>query len=316
MEDAKQNYCCPNCQTVLPGDSKFCPDCGQKRIYPKDHSVWHLIVESVGDFFHFDSKFFATLWPLFFRPGYLTNEYIQGKRARYFQPFKLFLFISFLFFLTSGLMKYKSISDTRIPKVQSKVDTNIIINNSGSYKLQLDKAYEKIFALPDDSLRFLVKKYGLNRFVNQTYPEASWYSKFLIKQLVKNRLQGSETFGDNMNKTIPKLIFILIPFIALLLKLLYIRNRIPYFIHIIFSLHFLSLVFLLLWINVFGSLIMNSFKTYVFFLIMVYLFFALLRVYHQKKRKTFVKFLLLFFGSLLMMAVFFIIAVSISFLMI
>jgi hypothetical protein len=312
MKDARQNYCCPNCQTVLPGESKFCPACGQKRIHQKDHSVWHLMVESVEDFFHFDSKFFSTLWPLLFRPGFLTNEFLKGKRVRYFQPFKLFLFISFLFFLFTGLMHNKSVSDNGVIKVNNKADTIINVKDTGSYKLRLDAAYDKIFALPDDSLRKMVKKYGLNRFVNVTYPEASWYSRILIKQVLKNRLQGSETFGENMQKTIPRLIFILIPFFALLLKLLYVRKNIPYFDHVIFSVHFLSFFFLLLLLTRLGSFISDSFDLVVYFLLLVYLYVALFKVYHQKKWKTFAKFLLLFFGSFFMLIVFFIIAVSIS----
>jgi hypothetical protein len=317
MDKTKERYCCPNCQTILPGESKFCLNCGQKRIHPEDHSVWHLITESVGDFFHFDSRFFATLWPLFFRPGFLTGDYLQGKRARYFQPFKLFLFISFLYFLTSGLMNHKeSIPDQKVAGVERKTDTARFKNDPDSLKLTLGKQYDKILAIHNDSLRQMVRKYGLTRYVNLNFPRASWYTRFMIKQLIKNRLQGSGTFNENMQKTIPKLIFILIPFIALLLKLLYIRKKIPYFNHIIFSLHFLAFVFLLLWIKLFGSLIINWFNLVVYILLMVYLFIALLRVYHQKMWKTFTKFLLLFFGSMVILAVFYIIAASISFMLI
>jgi len=316
MDNSVNSYHCPNCEATISESSRFCPVCGQKRIHPKDHSVWHLIVESVGNFFHFDSKFFTTLWPLLFRPGYLTNEYLSGKRARYFQPFKLFLFISFLYFLTSGLMNHKSDSDKEVAGVQNKADTNIVKTNRGSYQLHLNKAYDKIFALHDDSLRILVKKYGLNRFVNLSYPQTSWYARIIIKQVLKNRLQGSETFGENLNKTFPKLIFILIPFFALLLKFLYIRKKIPYFDHLIFSVHFLSCFFLLLLLSELGSLIGDWLNLMVYFLLMVYLYFALLRVYLQKKWKTFFKFLLLFFGSFFMLIVFFFIAVSISLLLI
>ena len=162
----------------------------------------------------------------------------------------------------------------------------------------------------------MVKKYGLSRFVNQSYPQASWYAKFIIKQVLKNRLQGSETFGENLHKTFPKLIFILIPFFALLLKLLYVRRKIPYFDHLIFSVHFLSCFFLLLLLSELGSLIADWLTLVVYILLMVYLYFALLRVYHQKKWKTLFKFLLLFFGSFFMLFVFFFIAVSISLLLI
>ena len=318
MDNSSKSYSCPNCHNILSPDEIFCSICGQKRIHPQDLSVWHLLVESVGDFFHFNSKFFATLRPLFFRPGYLTNEYLQGKRARYFQPFKLFLFISFLYFVTAGLMNHKDkISDQQVVATSnSKQDSNAIKIDSGSYTLRLRGVNAKAITIPDDSLRIRVRKYGLNQFVNLNYPRASWYARFLIKQVIKNRLQGSSTFSENMQKTIPKLIFILIPFIALLLKLLYIRKKIPYFNHIIFSLHFLSFVFLLLWINLFGSRITDWFDPVVYFLLMVYLFLALLRFYRQKKRVTFGKFLLLFFGSFFILVIFFIMAVSVSFLLI
>jgi hypothetical protein len=317
MDYSEEINSCLNCGTLLPETSKFCHNCGQKRVHPHDHSVWHLIVDSVGDFFHFDSKFFATLLPLFIRPGFLTNEYLQGKRARYFQPFKLFLFISFLYFLTSGLMNQKeSTPDEGISGTQTKADSNGIKKGTGSYNLRLNEAYDKALAVPDDSLRKMVKKHGLNGFVYLHYPGASWFGRFLIKQMIKNRLEGAETFGENMHKTLPKLIFILIPFFALLLKLLYVRKKIPYFNHIIFSLHFLSFVFLLLWINEFGSLVVTWFNLVVYLLIMVYLFFGLSTVYRQKKRVTLVKFLLFFFGSLVMLCVFLLIAVSISFILI
>jgi hypothetical protein len=317
MDNSTENYNCPNCQTTLIGISEFCHNCGQKRIYPEDHSVWHLVVESLGDFFHFESKFFTTLRPLFFRPGFLTNEYLQGKRARYFQPFKLFLFISFLYFLTSGLMIHRdSDTDKKVSAIKKEVDSTVIVKDPGTFKLHIGRASEEVLAMSDDSLRKMVKIYGLNRFVNQKYPKTSWFLRFLQKQVIKNRLQGSATFVENIQKTIPKLIFILIPFIALLLKLLYIRKKIPYFNHIIFSLHFLSFVFLLLWIRMFGSLIMSWFEMVVYILILVYLYFAMLRVYRQKYGVTFRKLILLFFGSLFMLAVFFIIAASISFMMV
>jgi len=371
MDNSQESYFCPNCHNILTTDETYCSKCGQKRIHPEDHSVWHLIIESVADFFHYDSKFFGTLRTLFFRPGYLTNDYLKGKRARYFQPFKLFLFISFLYFVTAGLLNHNSsISHPEVTRVKGKADSTGInkeqgsvklsLNNTfdttlaipddslrkmvkkyglnryvnlkfpnnsishpevtgiegktdstgintepGSLKFSLNDAYDKTLAISDDSLRKMVKKFGLNRYVNLKFPRASWFSRFMIKQVVKNRLQGSGTFNDNMEKTIPKLIFILVPLIALLLKLLYIRKRIPYFNHIIFSFHFLSFVFLLLWIKLFGSLITERFNLVVYIILLVYLFFALLRVYRQKKWATFGKFLLLFM-----------IAASISFLMI
>jgi hypothetical protein len=73
--------------------------------------VWHMVVEAVGDFFHLDSKFFTTIRPLLFRPGMLTTEFLSGRQVRYFHPFKLFLFLSFLYFLTSGILDHRKIDE-------------------------------------------------------------------------------------------------------------------------------------------------------------------------------------------------------------
>ena len=206
--------------------------------------------------------------------------------------------------------------DPKVAMVQDNLDSLGIIKDKDTFKLHMNDAYDKILDIPDDSLRKMVRKHGLNRFVNLKFPRASWTSRFMIKQVIKNRLQGSETFSENMNKTIPKLIFILIPFFALLLKLLYVRKKIPYFNHLIFSVHFLSFVFLLLLIKIFGSLVADWFSLLVYLLMMTYLYISLLKVYHQKRGKTFGKFILLFLGSLFMLGTFFIIAASVSFLMI
>jgi hypothetical protein len=98
----KDNHVCPNCRKILSNEDVFCPKCGQKRLDEKDFLVRKLIAKSFGDFFHFDSKFIHTLIPLLFKPGKLTVEFMQGRRAKYFQPFKMFLFISVFYFILAG----------------------------------------------------------------------------------------------------------------------------------------------------------------------------------------------------------------------
>src|SRR5215510_6945655 len=87
---------CLNCGAVLTG--KYCSECGQKDQDLHD-SFWHLTGHFVGDIFHFDSKFFRTLTPLLIKPGFLTIEYMRGKRAGYMKPVQLYFFISVVFFL-------------------------------------------------------------------------------------------------------------------------------------------------------------------------------------------------------------------------
>jgi Protein of unknown function (DUF3667) len=87
---------CLNCSAVMHGD--FCYACGQ----PKKGLIRHFS-SIVGDFFdsvlNLDSRTFRTLWPLYFKPGYLSNEYFAGRRVRYVTPLRMYFFLSVVAFL-------------------------------------------------------------------------------------------------------------------------------------------------------------------------------------------------------------------------
>lgn len=66
-------------------------------------AIGELVREVVSEAFELDGRVFRTLRPFFLRPGYLTREYISGKRARYTSPFRLFLAATLLW-LASGFI--------------------------------------------------------------------------------------------------------------------------------------------------------------------------------------------------------------------
>ncbi|MGQ0798810.1 MAG: DUF3667 domain-containing protein [Pseudomarimonas sp.] len=86
---------CGNCGVPMLGD--HCYHCGQ----PVKGLVRHF-GSIVGDFmdsvFDFDSRTVRTLGPLFYRPGYLSNEYVAGRRVRYVSPVRLFVFLCIVSF--------------------------------------------------------------------------------------------------------------------------------------------------------------------------------------------------------------------------
>ncbi len=85
---------CLNCGTVLQGN--FCHSCGQKaHIHRTISGIMHDLIHGV---LHLDGKLWNTLPLLAFRPGWLTRDYIDGKRARYVSPMAMFLFSVFLMF--------------------------------------------------------------------------------------------------------------------------------------------------------------------------------------------------------------------------
>jgi len=94
---------CANCQTPLIGP--HCHECGQlAEDFHK--SIWKLTVEAVESLLHLDGRLFSTLPDLLRRPGKLTREYLEGKRASQVAPFRMFLVILLVaFFVGHAAMK-------------------------------------------------------------------------------------------------------------------------------------------------------------------------------------------------------------------
>ncbi len=112
---------CLNCNTELY--DRYCHKCGQENIEPK-HSVWHLVTHFFYDITHFDGKFFGTLKYLVKKPGFLSSEYIKGRRNSYLNPIRMYVFTSALFFLIFFSMF--TIKDEAIKPPELKFDNKVI----------------------------------------------------------------------------------------------------------------------------------------------------------------------------------------------
>ncbi len=85
---------CLNCGTVLIGS--HCHACGQAaHVHRTLGAFFHDLLHGV---FHFEGKIWRTIPLLVWKPGKLTREYIDGRRASYVSPIALFLFCVFLLF--------------------------------------------------------------------------------------------------------------------------------------------------------------------------------------------------------------------------
>lgn len=91
---------CLNCGTALAG--AHCHACGQRaHVHRTIRAFAHDLLHGV---LHFEGKTWRTLPLLVWKPGKLTREYIDGKRARYVSPIALFLFVVFLSFAVFNIV--------------------------------------------------------------------------------------------------------------------------------------------------------------------------------------------------------------------
>ncbi|MDT7806787.1 MAG: hypothetical protein QOJ70_600 [Acidobacteriota bacterium] len=115
---------CPECGETLAGH--YCYLCGEKRLESRDLSVHHFFDEAAQELMSVEhSKLFHTIWALVFRPGFLTNEWIAGRRKRYLKPLNLCLGILALSLFAYSVYKPVSMYDIEKFINQSKREDTI-----------------------------------------------------------------------------------------------------------------------------------------------------------------------------------------------
>jgi len=91
---------CANCGHGNEG--AFCSNCGQEH-RELHHRLSEFVADAADALVHLDGKSVRTLIPLITKPGQLSVDYLAGKRASMVAPLRLYLYVSFFFFVLLGL---------------------------------------------------------------------------------------------------------------------------------------------------------------------------------------------------------------------
>ncbi len=319
---------CLNCSTRLRG--QYCGSCGQ-RARSRLISLWQLLSEAFGDLLEFDSRLWRTLIPLLIRPGQLTRDYLEGRRARYMPPFRTYLVLSVIFFVVAffdprddlsllfepeppptpeeaaeaeaeaeeakqevlrelaedGIIIGDAVSEEDAEQIQQQVEESIDEGGSG-FNVQFD----------DESGECDIEGEDL-----EDLPD--WLKRRLTPERLERvceRIAADKgaSFLELLLDNIPVALIVLLPLMALVLKILYPLSRRYFVEHLLFFVHFHAFFFLILtlqilfarltaWLHIPEAISVLTIVAAALY-IPVYLYMAMRRVYGQGHILTFIKY--------------------------
>lgn len=161
---------CKNCGNEFDGN--FCNQCGQKA------SVTRLTYKSLADnlmhgFLHVDKGFFYTIRMLIINPGKVVIDFINCKRAAYFQPFPLLIILATIYGLFESMINPVKENIEKVSDKMSEVDKPIIeLVNFFISHISHNYALLNIFLIPPFALAIRIafrkansKKYNATEYL-------------------------------------------------------------------------------------------------------------------------------------------------------
>jgi hypothetical protein len=313
-----ENPDCLNCGTRLRG--QYCGSCGQ-RARSRLISLWELVSDAFGDLFELDSRLWKTLGPLLFRPGKLTYEYLAGKRARFMPPFRTYLVLSLLFFLVAF---FDPLGNLDLEPVDEAAEEQQKAEAEEAVRETMEELAEQGIIIGDDlpdevASEIAESDNGINfeysvdsdddcQIDGDDLDDIPGILKHVItpqraEHFCKRMNDEPRQLLENLIDNVPAALIVLLPLMALVLKMLYPLSRHYYVEHLLFFIHFHAFFFLLLTIQILlgrlGNLVFIPEPIVVLaiviasFYVPIYLFVAMRRVYAQGFVTTLLKYMLL-----------------------
>jgi hypothetical protein len=308
---------CHNCGAAV--DYHYCAVCGQET---KLHvpSASEFIHEFIGHYVALEGRLWKTLAYLLFRPGFLTAEYIAGRRVRYVEPLRIYLTFSILFF---AVLKFAG-----PPVADYDLVTPPVPKTAKQLQKQAEKDAERQAAKAEREVDRAEKQTDQQAVKNAVDEARSEINKAAGKPALQ--VEGADGFnqavanlspalGDKLNSFtglprvernkvlvnafyayVPYAMFCLMPLFAFYMKVLYLGSGRRYGEHLLFALHTNAFAFAMI-----GTLILVSFLDWgvLTFALLLWLIFylpkAMRRVYGGGRLMTGLRWIVLVFAHLL-----------------
>lgn len=252
---------CLNCGAQLQG--RFCSACGQRAIAPYP-SVHEMVGDAWAELSGYDGRIARSLRLLMLRPGALTLEALEGRRARYVSPVRLYLVASVVYFFCAAAIPNLR---TPPPAVIPGSGVNIVVDGSG----------DSTPLSPEERQRAL-----------KDLDRSPWWLQAFLRPVVAD----PAGFKARFLQTVPRVLFALVPVFAAIVALFYRRRG--FVQHLVFAVHLHAAVFITLAVRelsqLTGSLVvLRIFEVAAAVAIVVYGLVAFRRVYRERWPRVLMK---------------------------
>ena len=211
---------CRNCGSTIAG--AYCAACGQAADV-RIPTLGRFLADVVDDLYSFDSRFWRTLLPLVFRPGFLSQEFLGGRRVRYLPPLRLYLVLSLLFFVTAAWLGGN--------------DVVVLEDDEPAQSAIIDRPSEEPAVVVD--CRALGAGAELPAFVER------WHLQERLERACERvRADRGASLSSAIRDNVPVMMFFFLPLVAVLMKLLYLGSSRGYVEHLLVLCHFHAFFFL------------------------------------------------------------------------
>jgi hypothetical protein len=202
---------CLNCGAPLHGG--FCAACGQRAVPPNP-----TVRELAGDAWHelsgYDGRIMETIRGLA-RPGLLTREYLEGRRAHYLPPVRVYLVVSVLYFV---------IAASAPEDVTTRPAT---ITGPGGMRIGITDDGDRLAMSAEDRAEML-----------KNVDRAPW----LIRPMIRSVAEDPEAFRSRMFTIMPRVFFAMLPVFAGVVALFYRKCHFP--TALVFAVHLHAFAFI------------------------------------------------------------------------
>ncbi len=266
---------CLNCGHSLSGD--YCGNCGQEA---KDlrRPLFKLSREAIQSLFELDGRAYRTLFYLLTKPAFLCTEYFDGRRTRYSPPLRLFLVISVSFFLlVSFYTSVQSIENALSESEEvagediaasvdddalSRIGTDVNVEDDPFSSFGDDFGDEFVDENDGENdlegILAFVDKINLPFFDAQANVNLRRVMRAQAEENVNVLLENPTEFLRGYLEYVTFFMLLMIPLLAFIQKIIYIRTGHYYVEHLVLTLHNNAFIILIVFVNTLTDMVATS----------------------------------------------------------